>query len=407
MLSVLRIYINIVREKFAKILALLWTYTNPRYVKEHLLVRIKKFLTVLLNVRPKDKDDYYTVFGWMISRKLAFAIVVFLGLICVVFIAGMKPVNIMGNSGSDSGIITYRYDAIPLRFHSGQVRILGKSGYRAYEGSMKDGVVEGTGKLYGKEGNLVYSGEFDENMYNGTGKRYYDNQMLWYQGEFKDNEFSGTGILYRDNGLKEYEGEFSENEKNGAGKLFDESGNLVFDGNFSNGELLYSDIPGKTTQELSAMYTGKRIVYSAENEFGVGMPDIQAFYWGISGEDTLEETYRAGGVIVLKDTFCLQKQRFTGIHGIKEYLGEPVYEGNTNLTLMECVAVNLMIDLGKREFEKIEIKSDSSIKDVIEVMDYDKTREIYIYSFENNGLLYTFYCMEKEGRFAFWKCEAA
>ena len=66
-----------------------------------------------------------------------------------------------------------------------------------------------------------------------------------------------------------------------------------------------------------------------------------------------------------------------------------------------------MIDLGKREFEKIEIKSDSSIKDVIEVMDYDKTREIYIYSFENNGLLYTFYCMEKEGRFAFWKCEAA
>lgn len=213
MLSVLRIYINIVREKFAKILALLWTYTNPRYVKEHLLVRIKKFLTVLLNVRPKDKDDYYTVFGWMISRKLAFAIVVFLGLICVVFIAGMKPVNIMGNSGSDSGIITYRYDAIPLRFHSGQVRILGKSGYRAYEGSMKDGVVEGTGKLYGKEGNLVYSGEFDENMYNGTGKRYYDNQMLWYQGEFKDNEFSGTGILYRDNGVKEYEGEFSENEK--------------------------------------------------------------------------------------------------------------------------------------------------------------------------------------------------
>ncbi|MCI8669805.1 MAG: hypothetical protein HFI34_09860 [Lachnospiraceae bacterium] len=405
MLSVLRIYINIVREKFAKILAFIWTYTNPRYVKEHLLIRIKKFLTGLLDVKPRDKDDYYTVFKWMVSKKLAFAVVVFLGLVCIVYITGMKPVNIMGNSGKDSGILTYRYDAVPLRFHSGQVRILGKSGYRAYEGSMKDGVVEGKGNLYGKEGNLVYSGEFAQNMYNGTGKRYYNNQMLWYEGEFKDNEFSGTGVLYRDNGVKEYEGEFSESEKNGTGKLFDESGNPVFTGNFSSGELLYSDIPGKTTQEISDMYTGERIVYSSGQEFGVVMPDIQALYWGISGEDTLEETYRAGGVIVFKDTFCLQKRRFTTIPGIREYLGEPVYEGNTNLTLMECVAVNLLVDSGNREFEKIEMKSDSSFRDVIEVTDYDKTREIYIYSFENNGLLYTFYCTEKEGRFVFWKCE--
>lgn len=407
MLSVLRIYINIVREKFTKILALLWIYTNPRYVKEHLLIRIKKFLIALLDIKPRDKDDYYTVFGWMVSRKLAFAAVIFLGLVCIVYIAGIKPVNIMGNSGKDGGVLTYRYDAVPLRFHSGQVRILGRSGYRAYEGSMKDGTVEGTGNLYGKEGNLVYSGEFDNNMYNGTGKRYYDNGMLWYQGEFKDNEFSGTGVLYRDNGVKEYEGEFSENQKNGVGKLFDESGNPVFTGNFCYGELLYSDIPGKTTQEISDMYTGERIVYSSEQEFGVGMPEIRALYWGISGEDTLEGSYRAGGVIVLKDSFCLQKKRFTGIPEIREYLGEPVYEGNTNLTLMECAAVNLLVDSGGREFERIEIKSDSSFKDVIEVTDYDKTAETYIYSFENNGLLYTFFCTEKEGRFAFWKCEGA
>lgn len=407
MLSVLRIYINIIREKFTKILALIWTYTNPRYVKEHLLIRIKKFLTGLLNIKPRDKDDYYTVFGWMVSRKLAFAIVIFLGLVCAVYIAGMKPVNIPGKSGTDGGMLTYRYDAVPLRFHSGTVRILGKSGYRAYEGSIKDGAVEGTGKLYNKEGTLVYSGEFEKNMYNGTGKRYYDNQMLWYQGEFKDNEFSGNGILYRDNGIKEYEGEFSENEKNGRGKLFDESGNPVYTGTFSNGELLYSDIPGKTAQEISDMYTGRRIVYSAKDQFGVGMPDIRALYWGGAGGDTLEETYRAEGVLVLKDTFCLQKKTFTGIPGIKEYLGEPVYEGNTGLTLMECAAVNLLVDLGNRELEKIDIRSDSEFQDVVEVTDYDRTREIYIYSFENNGLLYTFYCTEKEGRFVFWKCEAA
>ena len=407
MRSVLISFINMIREKLVKALTLLWLYTNPQYVKNHLLVRIKKFLTNLLDIKPKNEDDYYTILGWMVSRKLAFAIVIFLGIICMIYIAGMKPVNILGNAGEGSGVLTYHYDSVPLRFHSGQVRILGKSGYLAYEGSMKDGVVEGTGKLYAKEGNLVYEGEFSGNMYNGTGKRYYDNQMLWYEGGFTDNEFSGTGILYRDNGVKEYEGEFSENEKNGTGKVFDESGNLIYDGNFSNGELLYSDFPGKTSQEIAKIYTGSKIVYTTEDEFGVGMPDIQAAYWGISGENTLDEVYTAGGIFVLKDTFQIRKNTYTTIPRIKEALGEPLYEGNTNLTLMECVVVNQLIDMGNRDFERIEIKSDSAYSDMVQVTDYDKTREIYIYSFEDNGLLYTFYCAEKEGRFAFWKCEAS
>lgn len=358
------------------------------------------------SIKPRNQNDYYTVFGWMISKRLAFAIVIFLGAISITYIVIMKPLNIMGSSRQGAVGITYRYNSIPLRFYSGQVKILGKSGYLAYEGNIKDGVVTGMGKLYGKAGNLIYEGEFDKNMYNGTGKLYYDNEVLRYEGGFIDNEFSGSGTLYRENGIKEYTGDFLQNEKNGTGELFDESGNLVFTGNFSNGKILYSDFLGKTAGEISKLYSGSRIVYTDDREFGIGMPDINAVYWGMSGADKLNDEYTVGGVLVLESAFWIQKNTFTRIAQMKEYFGEPIYEGNTNLTLMECVVVNQLIDKGSGDFEKIEMKNDSSFTDMVHVTEYDKTREIYIYTFQNNGLLYTFYCTEKNEKFFFWKCEA-
>lgn len=398
-------FINSIKAKFVKVWTLFKLYTNADFIKNRVLIKIKEFFSRLLDVKPKDKDDYYTLLGWMISKKLAFAIVIFLGVFSMTYIVIMKPLNIMGSSKGGDGIPTYKYDSIPLRFHSGQVKILGKSGYLAYVGDIKDGVVKGTGKLYDKSGRLVYEGEFDKSMYNGTGKRYYENQALWYEGEFVDNEFSGTGILYRENGVKEYAGEFQGNSKNGSGELFDQSGKLVFNGDFRNGSLLYSEFPGKSASEVFKIYTGSRIIYISDKEFGIWMQDINVVCYGANGEDKLDEEYNVEGVFVLESEFSVQNSRLSGITQIKSYMGESVYEGNTNLTVMECVVVNQLIENGNQDFERIEINSDSAFSDVVNITDYDKTKEIYIYTFENNGLLYTFYCRHRDGEFAFWKCE--
>ncbi len=135
------------------------------------------------------------------------------------------------------------------------------------------------------------------------------------------------------------------------------------------------------------------------------MQDINVIYNGINEENKLDEEYNVESVFVLESTFPAQKTSLSDITQIKAYMGKPVYEGNTNLTVMECITVNQLIEKGDLDFERIEIESDSPFSDMVDIIDYDKTKEIYIYTFENNGLLYTFYCKNRDGKFAFWKCE--
>lgn len=403
MKSVLNTFLNVIKAKLSKFSTYIKLYTDPKFIKNKVLLKIKDFFLNLLNVKPKNKDDYYTVFRWMISKKLVFLITIFLGVVSITFIIAMKPMNIMGNFQSDeASILTYRYDSLPLRYHTGQVKILGKADYLAYMGEVKDGVVKGKGKLFNKEKCLVYEGEFDNNMYNGIGKRFYENQSIWYEGEFVDNEFSGNGILYRENGTKEYEGNFQNGEMNGSGKLFDESGNQLIEGNFLDNNLNYNEFLGKTTQELSQIYTGKIIVYTDNVEFGIAMPAIDVVYDTTASENAVDETYTVQQVFIVKDKIKINNKELSNIDEIKAYFGEPIYEGNTNLIFMECVTVNLLIDLGNTELEAIEMKSDLPFSDVVNVTYYDKAKEIYIYTFKDNGLLYTFYSTNRNGDFSFY-----
>lgn len=403
MKSVLNTFLNVIKAKLSKFSTYIKLYTDPKFIKNKVLLKIKDFFLNLLNVKPKNKDDYYTVFRWMISKKLVFLITIFFGVVSITFIIAMKPMNIMGNFQSDeASILTYRYDSLPLRYHTGQVKILGKADYLAYMGEVKDGVVKGKGKLFNKEKCLVYEGEFDNNMYNGIGKRFYENQSIWYEGEFVDNEFSGNGILYRENGTKEYEGNFQNGEMNGSGKLFDESGNQLIEGNFLDNNLNYNEFLGKTTQELSQIYTGKIIVYTDNVEFGIAMPAIDVVYDTTASENAVDETYTVQQVFIMKDKIKINNKELSNIDEIKAYYGETIYEGNTNLIFMECVTVNLLIDMGITELEPIEMKSDLPFSDVVNVTYYDKAKEIYIYTFKDNGLLYTFYSTNRNGDFSFY-----
>ena len=61
--------------------------------------------------------------------------------------------------------------------------------------------------------------------------------------------------------------------KNGAGELYDISSTKVYTGNFSYDSIVYSDLLGITTEEVSEKYKGKRMVYTDNSYFAVLMPD--------------------------------------------------------------------------------------------------------------------------------------
>ena len=131
----------------------------------------------------------------MISKKLATSIIIICGVVSIWYILSVKQV--FAGMNSSNGVRTYKYNSVQLRLAKDKVRILGKSGYLAYEGQVDKGYASGQGTLYDPEGNMVYLGNFEKSRFEGDGKSYYDNGALKYTGSFHNNEFDGHGLFYR------------------------------------------------------------------------------------------------------------------------------------------------------------------------------------------------------------------
>ena len=206
-------------------------------------------------------------------------------------------------SAKAESVKTYDYDSVLLRFAEEKVRILGSSGYLAYEGQVEKGSVTGYGTLYNPQGVIVYQGNFVKNCYQGRGTRYYDDGTVMYVGEFEQNLFHGSGKLYRENGSLAYDGEFSLGKKEGEGRLYDAGGNPVYTGAFSQDALLYSALLGKKLSEVAEAYQGKRTLYEYDREYAVVLEDIGAVYSGAGEPDTLAGERTVEQVLVLEDFF--------------------------------------------------------------------------------------------------------
>ena len=207
--------VNTIKYRFAAISARLRYWTNANYIKTRVINRFQQWLAGLFNVKPRNKKDYYTFLGIMVSRRLAHVVILCVGLICLGYLWLVKPFQSLGSDGS---IKTYKYNSWPLKFMDADVNITAKRGYIAYTGHVKGGYAQGQGELFDPDGGLVYSGEFSKNMYNGTGKQYYPNGQLQYEGDFVDNLYHGKGKLYRPGGALYYSGEFQENYQDGGAR---------------------------------------------------------------------------------------------------------------------------------------------------------------------------------------------
>ena len=374
--------------------------TSGSYIRVKLIAKIREFFVKLFDVRPKHKRDYYEVFGWLISKKLAYAIIVVVGVLSLIYLISIRAMYLPQKQ--TDGIKTYNYNDMMLRFAKGTVRIRGKSGYIAYQGDVEKGGVNGYGNLYGVDGTLLYQGNFVNNEYEGTGTQYYPDGTLHYKGSFSGNLYEGNGKLYRENGSIAYEGEFARGMKEGTGRLYGAGDKPVYEGSFSQDQLVYSSLLGKTTAEVAENYKGERIIYQSDSDFSVLMPDISALYVGVTDEENLEDTVMVDSIYVLKNTITFGNNECSTIADLRNVFGTEVYDGNSIVTLPEAVAINYLNKQKQTLNGSVELYMTQEFTDVFTVNGIQDDYPVYLYSFRKDGLLYTFVCGDRNGTFAFY-----
>lgn len=388
MKNLLDLLFSSARAKIMPLWIKLRMWTSPAFLRSKVLVKIREFFSKLLDVRPRNKRDYYPIFRWLVSKRLAFALTVALGLVSVLYISSMLPDQSLKDSG---GVPTYKYRAIPLKFYTGTVRILAKDGYVAYIGEVDGGVASGQGTLYAADGSTVYEGQFENSMYNGEGTQYYRNGRPRYVGSFTDNEYNGTGSSYRPNGVLEYSGDHVAGERTGSGTLYNSVGSKVFQGSFLSGEIVYHDFLTRPTSEVPELYSGETAVYQSSEEYCVAMPEIDAVYAVKDGSNTLENEWTVDRVYVMHGSVPLESGACTTLRQLMAALGEPLYFGTAWVNLPEAVAWDLTAEERPDRMDQVRIDSTASFENVYAVSDYDRDFQMYLYTFQQNGLLYTFY----------------
>ncbi|MBO5246169.1 MAG: hypothetical protein J6B28_02790 [Eubacterium sp.] len=375
-------------------------YTSANFIRTKIVAKIRDFFVALFDIRPKHKKDYYEIFGWLVSKKLAYAVVIIIGVLSLIYLISIRSMYMPQNQ--EAGIKTYNYDDIMLRFAKGKVRILGESGYLAYEGNVEKGGVNGYGALFAPDGTLLYQGVFANNEYEGAGTQYYAEGTMHYKGNFSGNLYEGNGKLYRENGTISYEGEFARGMKEGFGKLYNSGDKIVYEGSFSKDELVYSALLEKSTAEVSESYKGARTIYQMGDEFVVLLSDINAIYTGVTNEENLEDTVMVDSVYVLSDRIKMGNQECTKIADLKAAFGEPIYEGNSIVNLAEAIAINYLNKQKQTLYGTVSMETVEQYTDSLLVSSVDRSYGVYLYSFRKDGLLYTFVCGDRDGTFAFY-----
>ncbi len=378
MSELLRMLITVISSKILSLTTKLKLWTNGQYIRARITEAIKRFFSKTLSVRPRDKKDYYTVFHWLVSKRLVFAILTIAGVLSLAYLMFRIPESALGKIG---GVKVYAYHSIPLRFKQEKVKIKAKSGYIAYEGDVSQGKANGNGKLYNPARQLVYDGAFEDSLY------------------------EGSGILYRKSGSKEYEGEFHLGLKEGSGKLFDPAASQIFEGNFTRDEIRYTDLLGKSTAEMAAIYTGRQTIYTMKEEFAVDMEEISAIYCGSQSQGALDDSVMIEEIYVIDSAAVIEGKKCSTAAELKEVYDNCAYEGNSQITLSEAVAIEKARQQ-RSELSAVHLVTENIYTDVQQVNSYDEEYYCYLYTFIKDEIIYTYFFQDKNEAFFLYLIQA-
>lgn len=397
------VLINTIKARFQSILTKLRYLTNGTYIRTTVISKIRRWLTNIFSVRPRNKKDYYSIFRWLVSKRLVHAIVIVIGVLSVCYLFWFDP--IFDSSKLGGGEKIYSYSSIPLRFAEGKVKIKAKSGYIAYNGDVSKGYATGQGELYASDGSVIYNGQFEKNKYNGNGILYYPVGQVKYKGEFKDNLFHGTGELYRESGTKQYAGNFEEGFEEGEGVLYDGSEKQIFMGTFHRGEVVYTQFLDKTASEIKELYTGRQTIYQKNTEYMVSLDDIDAFYAAETDSESLEDTLKSNRVYVAKDSIVYGSEEISDIESLKKVFGEPAFEGNSYVTFPEAVVISWLQEQGMVKKIDVALDAEQPYTELMNVNGYAQDALIYLYVFQMDDLNYIFMSEDRDSDFFMYAIE--
>jgi hypothetical protein len=388
-MNLFQVVINAVRTRVIGLLAKVRPLLSITFWRTKGIAIVRRFFARIFNIKPKDKDDYYSVLRWLVSKRLAYALVILIGVGSLYYVLVLSPGAAFGHSSGNSSLPVYKYNSLAVRFFEGDCRIKAKGGRIAYEGSVKKGEVTGSGRLYDRSGEILYVGAFDKNMYNGNGRLYYGSGELKYEGGFVNNKMNGEGKLYSDSGSLVYDGSFLDNMKNGKGTLYNAAASEIYKGNFVLDHIPYEEFVGKTAEEAAEMYTGKQSIYVYDDEFSVAFDDIGAVAAMTNGENDIEGDGKINAITVLNDKFILGGKTYKDIDQLNKYFGKPDYVGNTYCLLTDVVAINGLAE--GNPIARVEIKTQDLFNNVYQVDDYDHNAEVYIHAYKKDNVMYTFF----------------
>ena len=118
-----------------------------------------------------------------------------------------------------------------------------------YYGPLKDGLLEGTGRIVWSEVRS-YEGQFHQGRMQGQGKMLIPSGV--FEGEYRAGDLEGQGSYTAKDGVR-YQGQFAHGEFDGQGTLVDSSGNR-YEGQFSQGRFTGQ---GRMTDSSGLVMIGK------------------------------------------------------------------------------------------------------------------------------------------------------
>ena len=150
---------------------------------------------------------------------------------------------------------------------------------------------------------------------------------------------------------------------------------------------------------------GKKTIYTDDEYFVVDMADIDAVYYGRQNEETVSDGVRVEGVYILKNAFEYFGKELKTVTEVSQIMGDPVYEGNAYVILPEAVAIHVLNKSGSDFYGEVIKNSEQILADAVVVNEYDDDYSVYIYTYVQDDLRYTFFGKDRNGKFAMYLIE--
>ena len=86
-------------------------YTSLTFWKTRGITKLRQFFGRIFDVKPRDSKDYYTIFRWLVSKRLAYATIILLGVGSLYLILKMSPSVLPGTARAATSLRTYKYNS--------------------------------------------------------------------------------------------------------------------------------------------------------------------------------------------------------------------------------------------------------------------------------------------------------